>query len=239
MGMEEFCVGHAVSILGSEPGRAAMRAHLKVAQTLLRKAKDNVRRLEAAIQEDDGCNFRTVPTLLLTQCGFDDGGGGPHSISAGTVPVALALREPLPTGSHETLCRTLVGKPLALTFCKDRRFLCDVELPADIVDRLAPVPEGRKEMRPGAVLYKTGPKELYFFLRRSASEKERAGCKLFGYIHKEGLDVLSWKHTGDCFLYRKGCHVELRFLKVKFLDGDTADSGDEDFHSDSSAESLQ
>lgn len=51
---------------------------------------------------------------------------------------------------------------------------------------------------------------------RSASAKERANCKLLGYLLQKGLKLLSWKHVGYCMICKKGFWASIDLEKVQF-----------------------
>lgn len=51
---------------------------------------------------------------------------------------------------------------------------------------------------------------------RSASAKERANCKLLGYLLQKGLKLLSWKHVGYCMICKKGFWASIDLEKVRF-----------------------
>ena len=109
-----------------------------------------------------------MPTLLIKHGGWDYDGCGQCSEGwqPGTAPVVLALQKALPEGGREELRKALQGQSVGLTLCKDRRLKGRIALPAHLLACMPDVPEGRKELRPGAVMYDPVKGELFFYLRK-------------------------------------------------------------------------
>lgn len=226
---KDACVAHVPDMVGNS-GRNSIQKQVNAAEAKLRELQLLVNALRAPLQRPKDAAATGSPTLVVEHSGWMD--DNEEGWEEGRLSVSLAADCSSFTRELGAALRAAM-RMVKLSFgdsipCPFSCFYSDnVKIPekvADLFPNLKDTPGyGNKKLRPGAVLYYPARHRLEIYTRKCKLDEQGKGAKLLGFLLKDGLKSLSYRHTPNkrsirfCVYCKRYNYVSIEFEKVELL----------------------